>query len=151
MVVDAERFQARLASGSKMAGMPVDRPVSVRSLEPPLGGHEHVSRSGDALQRSSDEALVVADVAMVEAVDVGGVDERHPRVERGMDDPDGFTLGWATGDRERHRSVSNRAHHDPGVAQTTRLHQVFPRREHSEFVRSLRRMRRGIRGPFGSL
>jgi len=65
-------------------GAPVARPAAIAvAPEAPLGGDEDVV--APALQGLGDQALAVADVAVVARIGVGGVDEVDARVEGGVD------------------------------------------------------------------
>src|SRR5258706_1465334 len=110
-----ESFQAGLASRAQMARVAVDGPIAVRPLEPALGRYEHVLRSAKRTQRLRDEAFIVTDVTVVEAVDVGRVDERHPRFEGGVNHPDAFTLGAAARNGEGHGAKPYGGHRYPSA------------------------------------
>ena len=89
--VDAEGDEARLAGLAQVLGPGVARPGSAGPLEASLRGHDDRGRRLLA-QGPRDEALVVSDVAVVEAVDVGGVDQGDAGVERRVDRADPLVL-----------------------------------------------------------
>jgi len=64
----------------------------------------------------------VADVAIVEAVHVRGVDEGHPRVEGGVDGANGVVLRGAIVDREVHPAEADRADGETAAAEGARVH-----------------------------
>ena len=89
--VGAERLQRRLAGGADVLGAPVDLPRAAGPDVAGLGRDEHLVVA--ALQRLGDQPLVVADLALVDAVRVGRVDEVDAGVERGVDGADRLLLG----------------------------------------------------------
>ena len=87
-----------------------------------LGGEEDVVAAA-AGERLADDLLRLA-----ARVDVGGVDEVDPGVERGVDDPDRLVvIGLAPGP-EHHRSETQRADLDTGGGELSRLHHSILRR-----------------------
>ena len=118
---DAERFEAALARFAQMGGARVSRPGAVGALESPLGRHDGV-RPLFLAESARDEPLVVADVAVIEAVDVGRVDEGDPRVERGVDRADRVVLGGTIADREVHAAKAYRADREAAATEGSRFH-----------------------------
>ena len=78
-----------------------------------LGRDDHAVAA--AAQRLGDQPLVVADVVARRGVRVGGVDQGHAGVERGVDRADRLVLVGAAVERERHRAEADRE--DLGVAE----------------------------------
>src|SRR3954451_5447181 len=86
-------------------------PASAGSRHAALSGNEHlVPAPPIGPQGPSDQPFVMADVTIVEAVDVGGVDQRYSRVERGMDHPNALLLGWPLLNREVHPPLPDGRH-----------------------------------------
>ena len=61
------------------------------------------------------QALVMADVAIVEAIDVGGVDEIPAGIDEGLDDPERLFRLRAPGDGERHGPEADGRHQQPAA------------------------------------
>ena len=99
----------------------VDRPVGAVAADAALGRDQHLLAA--PAQGPRDELLVVAETAVarmaVGAVAVGGVDERDPEVEGGVDGGDGAVrvgeAAVAAGPGERHPAEAERA--DGAVAE----------------------------------
>ena len=104
--VGAERLQRRLAGLADVLGAAVDLPRAARTDVAGLGGDDHVVVA--ALQRLGDQPLVVADLVFVLAVGVGGVDQVHAGVERGVDRADRLLLRRAAREGHRHRAEPDR-------------------------------------------
>ncbi len=89
----AEGLERSLTGGPEVRGTPVPFPAPARPSNPALGGHErHLASARPGRERLRDQPLVVADVPIVEAVDVGGVDQGHPGVQRGVKHADRLGL-----------------------------------------------------------
>ncbi len=107
--LDAQRSEGALAGRSQMLRAAVPLPTASRPGEPALGGHEHrLAIAAPATQGLGDEPLVVADVGVVEAVDIGGVDQSHAGLERRPNHLQGLALGWTVLQREVHAPVADR-------------------------------------------
>ena len=111
--VGAERLQRRLAGLADVLGAAVELPRAAGPDVAGLGGDEDVVVA--ALQRLRDQPLVVADLVLVLAVGVGGVDQVHAGVERGVDGADRLLLRRSAGEGHRHRAEADRE--DLGVRQ----------------------------------
>lgn len=84
--IDPECTPAAVAGRGEVARPSVRHPASVRAGEAALGRDPHGGTLAlPRAQGTRDEPLVVADVARVEAIGVGGVDQPHPRVEGGVE------------------------------------------------------------------
>src|SRR5438876_1097225 len=59
------------------------------------------------LEGGGDEALVVADIRLVQAVCVGGIDEGDPGVEHGAEHVEGLCFRRAAVEREMHATVAD--------------------------------------------
>ena len=103
--VGAERLQARLARLTDVLGAAVDLPCAAGADVAGLGGDDDVVVA--AVQRLGDQPLVVADLALVAGVGVGGVDQVDAGVERGVDRADRLLLGRPAGEGHRHRAESD--------------------------------------------
>ena len=80
-----------------------------------LGGQDHVvAASGERL---GDDLLGLA-----RRVDVGGVDEVHPCVERGVDDANALVVVGVAPGPEHHRSETELADLDAGAAERAVVH-----------------------------
>lgn len=89
-----EREEAAFAGGFEVLLLAVREPALLRADEAALGRDDHVRGvTGVRLECGADEAFVVADVALGRAVDVGGVQPSHARVEGGVDDGDAVGVG----------------------------------------------------------
>ena len=96
----------------------VPLPASVRPRQATLGGHDEVlAPAAPGRERRRNQPLVVAQIGVVEAVDVGGVEEGHPRVERGVKDPDTLCFGRTAFDGKMHPAVPDRRDGGRGGAQ----------------------------------
>ena len=84
----AQGREALLARRAQPFGAPVHGPLPARPAQPALGGDEHLVAPPEARQGVVYQALVMADVAIVEAIDVGGVDEIPAGIDEGLDDPE---------------------------------------------------------------
>ena len=104
--VGAERLQRRLAGRADVLGAAVELPGAARAGVTGLGGDDHVVVA--ALQGLGDQALVVADVVLVDGVGVGGVDQVDAGVERGVDGADRLLLGRSALEGHRHRAEADR-------------------------------------------
>ena len=87
--LDAERAPAGLTRGEEVTASPVPDPASLWARQAPFGGDQH-ARAVSAPRRESlrDEPFIVADLAGVQAVRVGRVEEGDAAVECGMQDSD---------------------------------------------------------------
>ncbi len=111
--VGAERLQRGLAGRADVLGAAVELPRAAGADVARLGGDEHVVAA--ALEGLGDQPLVVADLVLAGAVGVGGVDQGHAGVERGVDDADRLRLVGAAVERQRHPAEPDRK--DLGVRQ----------------------------------
>ena len=85
--LDVERAPARLACGADVTASPVCDPVSLRPRQAAFCGDPDARVvPAPGRERLRDEPLVVADLAGVPAVGVGGVEEGDAAVEPGMQD-----------------------------------------------------------------
>jgi hypothetical protein len=83
-----------------------------------LGGEHHVLAA--ALEGLADDLLGLAG-----GVDVGGVDEVDPGVERGVDDADRLVVVGLTPGAEHHRAEAQLADRDAGASQWAVLHRLL--------------------------
>ena len=83
-----------------------------------LGGEHDVVAA--ALQRLADDLLRLA-----ARVDVGGVDEVDPRIERAVDHPDALVLVGVAGLAEHHGPQAVRADLDTSPTERAQLHVGF--------------------------
>ena len=85
----AERAKACFARGAQMASLSVGHPLAVRSSQAAFRRNDDARAvAAPACQRSRDEPLVMADVVIVQAIGVGGVEECDAAVECGVQDLD---------------------------------------------------------------
>ena len=85
----AERTQACFARGTQMASLSVRHPLAIRSSQAAFRRNDDARAvTAPACQRPRDEPLVVADVVIVQAIGVGGVEERDAAVECGVQELD---------------------------------------------------------------
>jgi hypothetical protein len=103
-------------------------PGAVGALEAALGGDDNrVARRRPRLaERSREEPFAVADIAMVQAVDVGRVEERGAGVERRAQRADAFFFARAFADREVHAADADGAHVQAAGTEGTCLHGGSP-------------------------
>ena len=92
--------------------------VAHRAVE--LGGEDHVVPPA-AGERLADDLLGLA-----LPVDVGGVDEVDPGVQRGVDDPDRLVVIGVAPRAEHHRAEAELAHRDTGASKFALLHAWTP-------------------------
>src|SRR6185436_13068470 len=67
--------------------------------------HHLVPAPPIAAQRQSDQPFIVTDLPIVQAVDVGGVDQSHPGVEGSMNDPHALLSGGPLLNRQVHPPI----------------------------------------------
>ena len=110
--LDPQGPERPLGGGAQVRRTAVLIPCAAVAHDAALGGDRHrTAVTAPARERLGDQALVVADLGLVEAVGVGGIDQRDARVERGVNDADGLRLGRpAIGDGEVHSAVADRGH-----------------------------------------
>src|SRR5262249_13852983 len=92
------------------------------------GDHHLLASPAEGL---GDEPLVVAEVAVVEAVDVGRVDERHAHLQRGVDGADGLRLLRPAVDGQVHAAEPYLAHQTAPGPQPSLLHRLSLRPQRS--------------------
>src|SRR4051812_43850155 len=90
-----------------MSGMSVNFPPALRPPQPPFGGNDHPLVLRPGTQRTGDQSLVVADLTVIEAIDVRGVDDGDPGVEHRLNDPDALLFRGAILNGEMHPAVAN--------------------------------------------
>src|SRR6185436_16714616 len=77
-----ERAKAGFARSAQMASLPVWHPLAIRSTQAAFRrDNDARAVTSPACQRTRDEPLVVADVVIVQAIDVRGVEEGDAAVE----------------------------------------------------------------------
>ena len=84
-----------------------------------LGGEDHVVAAA-AGERLADDLLGLA-----LPVDIGGVDEVDPGVQRGMDDPNRLVVIRVAPRAEHHRAEAELAHRDASAAEVAMLHSLL--------------------------
>ena len=72
-----EPLETAFAGALDVLGPPASRPGTARPEAPHLGRHRHLAGVSNRVEGLADQALVVAEVTLVETVGVGGVDEVH--------------------------------------------------------------------------
>ena len=113
--IGAQRLQRGVDGLLEVLGAPVERPAAVGVAQvAALGGDQDVV-AVDALQGLGDQALAMTDVRAVLGVGVGGVDQRHAGIDRGVDRADGLILVGPAGQREGHLAEADGK--DLGVAE----------------------------------
>src|SRR4051794_3480157 len=90
-----------------MSGMSVNFPPALRPPQPPFGGNDHPLVLRPGTQRTGDQSLVVADLTVIEAIDVRGVDDGDPGVEHRLNAPDALLSRGAILNRQMHPAISN--------------------------------------------
>ena len=91
--VHAERAQAGFARGAQMPAPSVRYPLALRSSQASFGAnHDAGAVAAPGGECPSDESFVMTGLGVVQAVGVGGVEERDAFVERGMQHLDGVCL-----------------------------------------------------------
>ena len=111
--VGLQGAQRRLARRAQVLRAPVGRPVLLAvARQAALGGDDDVVAA--ALEGLGDQALAVADVAVVARVRVGGVDEADAGVERGVDGADRALLVGTPVERHGHLAQADRMDVDSG-------------------------------------
>jgi hypothetical protein len=80
-------------------------------------GREHDVVAAAAGQRLADD-----DLGLALRVDVGGVDEVDPGVERGVNDSDALVVILVAPLAKHHRSEAQLAHRDAGASEWSMLH-----------------------------
>jgi hypothetical protein len=104
----AERQKRRVAGPVERRRACVPSPPAPGPRETALGRDEDpLSPPGPPGQRAGYQRLVVAQLVIVEAIDVRGVDEGDASVERRVNEPDGLGSGWAILEREVHPAESD--------------------------------------------
>ena len=87
--IDAERLAASFARRPQVLRASIRFPAAFGPSHAAFGGDgdpRSITRPGR--QRARDQPLVVSDVAIVEAVRIGGVEQRDAGIERGVQDLD---------------------------------------------------------------
>jgi hypothetical protein len=131
--LDAQGAEARFAGGDEVPRPAVRDPASARASEPALRRHrDRRSFPRPAPERPRDQPLVVADLALVAAIDVRGVQEAHPRVERFVEEGDRPLVVAVGGGGEPHAAEGGRdeprAPRDGRHGGLTDAHLPFPHR-----------------------
>jgi hypothetical protein len=103
-----ESTQRALAGSSQLLGPAIRLPAAAGAGEAPLRcNYDLIPVATPAPKGSRDQTLVMAEVPVIKAVDVGSIDEGNPGIERRVDDPYTLVFGRAVLDREVHPAVSN--------------------------------------------
>jgi len=88
--IDAERPPARLARGDEMARTAIGDPASLRTSQTALGGDTDARAIAvPAAEGARNQPLVVSGVVRIEAVRIGGVEERHAGIQCRVKDAHG--------------------------------------------------------------
>jgi hypothetical protein len=82
----------------------------------------HLGREHDVIAPAARQCLADDDLGLALRVDVGGVDEVDPRVQRAMNDPDAFVVVLVAPVAEHHRAEAQLADRDAGASQKAMLH-----------------------------
>src|SRR5215471_15610517 len=78
-----ERTTARFAPRDKVPRAAVSHPVSLRTCQPTLAGDDNTGAvSIPCGKRLRNQPLVMTDLALMPAVHIGGIEQRHTGVER---------------------------------------------------------------------
>ena len=131
----AEGDEALFARFLEMVRSAVGGPVAPRSLQAAFRCHQDPS-PGSLYQGFGDQPFVVTDVGIVDAIDVGGVDEGDAGVNRCPDDLEALRLVRATADRERHAAQTDGAHRKSATADGALLHRPMIRRPEAGILSS---------------
>ncbi len=104
----SQRFERGLARRPEVLRSGIAFPAPAWAYQTALGRHQHpIPGSRPEAQGLGDQALVVPGVGFIEAVGVGGVDQRHAGIQGGVDHPDPLLLRRTLGDREVHPAIPN--------------------------------------------
>jgi hypothetical protein len=100
-----------------------------------------LGREDDVVAAAAGERLGDDLLGLAARVDVGGVDEVDPRVERAVDDPDRLVVVGVAPGAEHHRAEAQRADLHAGTAERAVLHVLEPTRLPQGGPRAARRPR----------
>src|SRR5512143_2836239 len=107
-LVDPQGLERGLAGAPQVRRTPVAVPAPPAPHDSTLGGNQDPgARSVPLPEGPGDEPLVMPGLGRIEAVGIGGVDQSHPRVEGGVDDPDGLGFRGTVGQGEMHPPVAD--------------------------------------------
>ena len=125
--VELQRLQTRRQGGAQVFGPPVGHPFAVGPHVATFGGDDDgiAQLGGQTLQRGGEQSFVVAGFAVVLAVSVGGIPQRHAQFGGARQNRDALWPGNAfiVGlDRHRHSAQSNRADERPVWPQLSLFH-----------------------------
>ena len=128
-LLDAEALEAVVDGTTEVLGRAVGLPAAAVGADvAALGGEEHPVADAELVEDRGDQALVLAlgagALLVAGAVGVGGVEERHARVERGGDGVDELLAGLGAGLVEGHQAETDRA--DLGGSESACLHAADP-------------------------
>ena len=101
---DCERSQTLLARFAYVLGRSIARPRTARATQSRFRADVNIIAIAND---RGDEALVVADVVVVEAVDVGGVDEVHAGVDHRLNDAPSLLFRRTPLNGERHSAEAD--------------------------------------------
>ena len=82
----AEGHEASFARGAQPFGSGVRHPIPLRASHAPFGGHDDLFVHSVPCEGIVDQALVVADVRIVQAIDICGIDEVAARFDERVND-----------------------------------------------------------------
>ena len=123
--LDAEGAKGTVARGAEVLGAAIIFPASSRPGQPALGGDQDVvTRPAPPAERFRDQLLVVSEIPLVPAIDVGGVDEADARIERGADHLDALPFGRSLLEGQVHPAIADDGHRRGARAQGAGLHQA---------------------------
>src|SRR5439155_23672558 len=121
---DPQGAQALLACLADVLRRSVARPLATRPAQPGLGGDVDGVAIAALANRRGDEPLIVSKVAVVEAVDIGRVDECDSCVDCRVDHTAALIVRRTTLDRQRHAAEADRGNGDIGASQSRGDHRI---------------------------
>ena len=108
--IDTDRAPARLARGDEIARTAIGDPASLRTSQTALGGDTDARAIAvPAAEGARNQPLVVSGVVRIEAVRIGGVEERHAGIQCRVKDAHGSRVVAVRRGRQPHTAHANHA------------------------------------------
>src|SRR5262249_9026578 len=106
--LDSQRAKRPFTGLAQRCRPSVPFPTAAGTSESAFGAvDDRLAPPGPGGERTSHQALIMTQVTLVEAIDVGSIDEGDPGVERGMDHPDPLLFGGSILEGEVHPAESD--------------------------------------------
>src|SRR5205823_8567703 len=88
--IGVQVLKTLLARAAQPRGAAIHRPCSLRAPQSAFGGNDYCITLADPSERPINQAFVMTDICIIEAMYIGRVDEISTDLNKGLDHSEGF-------------------------------------------------------------